>query len=247
MNIDELTSLGLTKNEAEIYLILAKFYEIDAKSIIQETKFHKKIVYDNLHRLIDKGFVTSVIKDKRNFFSLASPNMLSIYIEEQEKELQRKKKIANKIKEEVDSMKESLKENKQDATAYKGKNAVISFYKETLELGDYYVLGAPKESVEIMGDLFWDNYHLKRKNNKQKVHLLLNQSLRSWGKQQKDSCTEIRYFDRDFEPKTETHIQEDMVAFIVWEREPIVFKIKSATTANSYKKYFVKMWKIAKK
>lgn len=247
MDTEELILLGLTRNEAEIYLVLAKFYEIDANSIIQETKFHKKIVYDNLHRLIDKGLATSVIKDKRSFFSLTPPNMLSIYIEEQEKELQRKKKVADKIKKEVNSMKESLKENKQEATVYKGKNAVRSFYKETLELGDYYVLGAPKESVEIMGDLFWDNYHLKRKKNKQKVHLLLNQSLKSWGKQQKNNYTEIRYFDRDFEPKTETHIQKDVVAFIVWERNPIVFKIKSTTTANSYKKYFELLWKQAKK
>ena len=246
MNSQDLMQLGLNRNESIVYLALVRFREADAHSIIQETKFHKKIVYDNLQRLMDKGLVASVIKERRRVFSLTNTDMLSAYVEEQEKTILQKKDLAIRIKKEIESSSRSYKE-KQDAKLYSGMQAARSFYAETLQGGDYYVLGAPQESLDIMGELFWDSHHLKRKKNKQKAYLLLNSSLKKWGKQQKDNYTEIRYFDADFEPKTEIHIQQDIVAIIVWTQEPVIFKMKSETLSKSYKKYFERMWKLAKK
>lgn len=246
MNRGDLIQLGLAKNESEIYMVLIRFKEADAHHIISETKFHKKIVYDNLQRLIDKGLVTSVIKGNKSVFSLAPSGMLSAYIEEQEKAVQKRKEIALKIKKEIESNKE-LTQEKQEATVYSGIQAVKAFYAETLGSGNYYVLGAPRESVDIMGEIFWDNYHAKRKKNKQKVNLLLNQSLRGWGQQQKDQYMNIGYFDEDFEPKTEIHIQNNVVGIIVWTKNPVIFKMTSEVVADSYKKYFERMWKNAKK
>lgn len=244
MNQEDLMQLGLTKNESEIYLVLANFKETDAHLIIKETKFHKKIVYDNLQRLMDKGLVTSVVVGRKRFFSLAPAGILSHYIEEQEKIVQKRKELALKIQKEVESTKKSIK-GKQEAVVYSGMAAVKSFYTETLNAGNYYVLGAPHESVEIMGELFWDNYHVKRKKNRQKILLLLNQSLEFWGEKQKDKYTEVKYFDKDFEPKTEIHIQNNVVAIIVWTRTPVIFKIESETVAESYKKYFDRVWRNA--
>lgn len=245
MNIGELMQLGLNRNEAEVYVSLVKFREADAHLIIKDTKFHKKIVYDNLQKLMDKGLVTFIIKEGRRIFSLAPPHMLSVYVEEQEDQVKKRKELAVKLKKDIESTTMRIPE-KQEAAVYSGIQAVKSFYAETLEAGEYYVLGAPKESVSIMGDLFWDAHHLKRKERKQMAYLLLNSSLKKWGDSQKGNYAEIRYFKQDFEPQTEIHIQSDFVAIIVWSHEPMVFKMKNKTVVSSYKKYFDLLWKKAR-
>ena len=80
-----------------------------------------------------------------------------------------------------------------------------------------------------------------------KVNILFNHSLKDFGEKIKNKLTEIRYFDKDFEPLTQTDIHEDKVAIIVWTETPILFLIEDKEVANSYKKYFEKMWKQSKK
>lgn len=244
MNAIDLLKLGLNKNEAEVYLSLVRFREADANHLIKDTKFHKKIVYDNLQRLMDKGLITGVIKDGRKLFLLSMPHMLSSYIDEQKKELEEKEKIAVKLENEIEKM-ARIPLDKQEATLYSGKQAVKAFYAETLKNGDYYVIGAPKISVEIMGELFWETHHMKRKAENHKAYLILNESLKEWSKKVKDNYTEVKYLSKGFEPQTETHIQENVVAIIVWTYEPVIFKMHSKTVAESYKKYFNLLWKQA--
>jgi len=62
----------------------------------------------------------------------------------------------------------------------------------------------------------------------------------------KNRYTNISYFENDFEPLTETHIQTDMVAIIVWTKEPILFLIQDKNVAESYKSFFEKIWRYAK-
>ena len=111
---------------------------------------------------------------------------------------------------------------------------------------DYVVFGAPQSSVEVMGDVFWANYNLKRIDKKVGVRMIFNPSLRAYGESSKNKFTEIRYFKRDFEPISETHIQGDMLAIIVWTEEPMIFVIKDKLAADSYRKFFEDMWKQAK-
>lgn len=246
MNKENLIKLGFNKNEAIVYLSLIKFRQADANLIIKDTKFHKNIVYDNLERLIDKGLVTYVIEERRRVYKIASPNALIQLFEEQKKEIEQKKKLAEKISKEINQAIKKIP-YKREATIYKGVKAIKSFYKETLEGKDYVVFGAPKESVKIMGDYFWENYTQKRIANKIRVRMIFNPSLRDFRNKLKNKFTEIKYFKQDFEPLTETHIQEDKVAIVVWTEEPILFLIKDKFVADNYRQYFKNIWKKASK
>lgn len=245
MDIGELIRIGMNKNEAKVYLALLRFSKADASQLIKETKFHKNIIYDNLEKLIDKGLVTYITEENRRIFQIASLSVLRRIFDEQQKELDEKKKLADKISREVDKMRKK-EVHMQDAQIYRGIKAIKSFYNETLSK-DFYVFGAPQESIEIMGDLFWENYTLKRIKNRVKTKMIFNPSIRNFGERIKGKYAEIKYFNKDFEPLTETHVQEDKVAIIVWTEEPIIFLIKDKIVADSYKKYFENMWKQAKR
>ncbi|MAG02570.1 hypothetical protein CMI42_04495 [Candidatus Pacearchaeota archaeon] len=246
MDIENLIKIGLSKNEAIVYANLIKVGETSAHELISKTKLHKGVVYDNLERLIEKGLITFIIKEGKKFFQPSIPDSLTEFIDNEEEKIKEKRKLIVKIKEQIIEETKHSRE-KQEATIFKGKKAVRSFYAETLEKGDYYVFGGPIEGVEIMGELFWDAHHLKRRKNKDHSYMLFNPSLKKWAEKQKGKYTHIKYFKGDFEPLTETHIQEDYVAIIVWTEDPVIFKMNNKQVVNSYKKYFNNMWKQAKR
>ncbi len=246
MQLEDLTELGFNKNEAKVYLSLIRFRSADAHKLIQDTKFHKNIVYDNLDKLIDKGLITYIIQEGKKIFKISSPHMLTEFFIDKEREIQVKKEKAKKLANEITKLSKEVKYD-QEAIIYRGIKGIRSFYKETLEGSDYVIFGAPKESVEIMGETFWKNYNLKRIEKNIKVRMIFNKSIRDYGKTIKDKFTHIRYFDKDFEPLTETHIQEDKVGIIVWTKEPFLFLIKDKNVAKNYLIFFEDMWKQAKK
>ncbi len=244
MKIEELIKIGFNKNEAKVYFSLIKFGKTDANQIIKDTKFHKNIVYDNLEKLIDKGLVTYIIEDGKRVYKIASSHMLIQFFEEQKDEIEKKKEIATKIAKEINKIEKNIP-RKREATIFKGIKGIKSFYNETLNNGDFVAFGAPQSSIDTMGEHFWENYILKRKSHKIKARLIFNPSIKSYGEHLKNEITEIRYFDKEFEPLTETHIQGEIVAVIVWSEEPILFLIRDKLVADSYLKFFEKMWKVA--
>lgn len=245
IEITQLMKLGMNKNEARVYLSLIKFKEADAHQIIQDTKFHKNIVYDNLEKLIDKGLITFILEGNKKIFQLSSSSAILHNIEDQQKALDNNKKIAIEITKEIDKITKKIP-LKQEANIFRGIKGIKSFYSQTLNGGDFVTFGGPKKSIEVMGEEFWFNYDLKRAEKKIKARLIFNSSIRYHGESIKNKFTEVKYFNKEFEPNTETHIQDDKVGIIVWGDEPILFLIQDKSVAESYKKYFENMWKEAK-
>lgn len=246
MEISELIGLGFNKNEAKVYLALIRFGKADARTLIRETKFHKNIVYDNLEKLIDKGLVSFILEGRKQIFQIAYPDSLVDFFENKQKELDEQKNNAEKISKEIGKIVDKLPSGSV-ATIFRGIKGVRSFYNLTLEKAkEYVVFGAPQESIDLMGELFWRNYNTKRIAKKMNARMIFNPSIRTYGETIKNKFTEVRYFERDFEPMTETHVQGDIVAIIVWTKEPILFLIKDKLVAESYTKFFEKMWKSAK-
>jgi len=245
MKVEDFMELGLNRNEAKVYISLIKFKRADAHKIIQDTKFHKNIVYDNLDKLIDKGLVNYIIEGNKKIFVLSSPDMLVELFNEKLKDVEEKKKQAEVMAKEISKISRVAK-FEQEAVIYRGIKGIKTYYKETLEGGDYIVFGAPQTSLDIMGETFWKNYNLKRTEKKIKVKMIFNPSIKKYGEKIKNRYTEIKYFNQDFEPMTETHIQGDKVGILVWSEEPILFFIKDKHVANSYLKFFESMWKEGK-
>ena len=243
MNFEDLIKLGFNRNEAKVYLSLVKFGRADANQLIKDTKFHKNIVYDNLEKLIDKGLVTFIIEESRKVFQAAPPDMLIRLFEEQERELEERKQLAVKLAEDI---RKAVKKVpfKQAAVIYRGVKGIKAYHEEVLRSGkDYILFGAPKESVNILGEHFWKNFELKRIEKKIHVRMIFNLALRDFGASLKNQYTIIRYFERDFEPITQTDIHEDKIAIIVWSDPPVLFLIQDKLVANSYREFFERMWK----
>ena len=104
------------------------------------------------------------------------------------------------------------------------------------------VFGAHIKSLEIMGELFWKVYNKKKFRAKIYGKIIFNEKLRFFSEKIIDKYTKIKFFEKEFDPLTETHIQDNFVAIIVWSEEPIIFYIEDVEVVNSYKIFFEKLW-----
>ena len=69
-----LEEFGLTETEEKVYLSLVKLGESPASEIIKKTQLHRTTIYDVLERLIEKGLISFVTKNKIKYYLTASPS-----------------------------------------------------------------------------------------------------------------------------------------------------------------------------
>ena len=92
MQEDILQKIGLTNNESKIYLALLNRRNCLVSQLVAETKLNRTHIYDRLEKLIDKGLVSYIIMSEKKYFNAVSPNKLLQMIEEEEKEILKRKK-----------------------------------------------------------------------------------------------------------------------------------------------------------
>src|SRR3989338_11365214 len=90
MNEKILEEIGLTKGEIKVYFSLLKLGETTTGKIIEEAQISSGKIYEILEKLIKKGLVSYIIKEKTKYFSATSPRRIIDYIHEKEHELMKK-------------------------------------------------------------------------------------------------------------------------------------------------------------
>ncbi len=233
---------GLNKNEIKVFLTLVELRGSFAKDLIEKTKLHKNIIYDNIYKLIDKGLVSEILVENKKYFICENPQVVEDYIQS----IQKKFKTYN---EEIEKLKTQIKEkhkepSKTNTKMFTGIEGVKQLLRHEIEIGkDYMVIGAPKESVDMLGEVFWKNFVTRQKSKNMRAKLIFNESLRDFAPKVHSSINEIRFLKDKFEPITEIVIYDKFVSTIVWSKEPVGTLIENEEVARSYKKYFDVLWK----
>lgn len=83
--LDNLIDLGLTKNEAKIYLALLIIKQGSVDQISKKSGIHRRNVYDTMQRLAEKGLISRLISEKTLIYSPVQPDKLSDLVTEKEK------------------------------------------------------------------------------------------------------------------------------------------------------------------
>jgi len=246
MKIDELKELGLTNHESQIYLSLVKLGESSAKDIIKITGYHRNIIYDNIERLIQKGLISFIYKDKKKYFRPTKANALIEMLDEKKNEILKQKEKVKKLIKEIEKL---IKEKKPvlNASIYYGIIGVKEVLFQVLKEKKYFGIGISNASVDVLGELFWTNYIQKIKENKIKEYLLLNNDFNRNVPIHSPKKTYIRYLPEQTELITEILIYGKNVAIIVYTNPPIATVIENKEAVKSFISYFNTLWKRSKK
>jgi sugar-specific transcriptional regulator TrmB len=245
MDTKILESAGFTKGEVSVYLSLLGLGETTTGAVIKKSGITGSKVYEILDRLIKKGLVSYIIRGKTKYFQTSSPKRLLDYIDEKAMEIKQQKTEIENIIPSLESMQKS-KQKFQSSQIFEGYAGVKTVFNLVLEcLGpneEYYAftLGEELKNKNVM--MFLRNYHLKRIKKKIKVKIIANSKERPLFKGlSKLKGLEIKYYDNPV--PLGVFIFKSYIATFTFKEKPTCFLIKSEQIANSYKDFFINLWR----
>ena len=232
-----LENIGLSNGETKVYLALLKLGSSPVNKIKLETKLHRTTIYDFLDKLLNKGLVNYVIQNGVNYYQATEPEKLVNYVKDMETQI---KTILPKL--------ESLKnKNKEEVTVevYRGKEGFKTILNDMLKTkSDVSWLGVDESKfTKTFSETIIKQHIRRQKELKIKERLITNEETKITFE---SNIATYRYISGiPFDP-TPTAIYADRVMNLIWEPLTIIL-MKNKDLADSYKKYFEQLWKIAKK
>ena len=248
MNEKLLEEIGLTKGEIRVYFTLLKIGETTTGKIIEEAQISSGKIYEILDKLIKKGLVSFIIKEKTKYFSPASPNRILDYIHEKEKELNQKEQEIIKELPSLVAIGKAEKEKKETHLfkGFKGIQTAIFEAIEDLTSKDEVLAMGIRSSKEERFNLLWQRWHIERVNKKIVCKAIFSDKNTKYYKTfKKMKFVEVRILE-GVTPSA-IDVMKDRVLIFTYGEEPSCLSIKNPEIAESFKSFFENLWKVAKK
>ena len=202
-------------------------------------------VYDILNRLIEKGIVSFIIKNKTKHFQAASPSNLIQYLDKKQEEITQEKEALKKILPELEKLQEA--KSKQEAEIFIGKKGLRTAYEkltQNISKNDevlFFYIHNEKYAEE--SNLFYNS--IVDLNKKTKNRGICNKYYKTSWFAKKTNYLIMRFTDMPIPGNID--ITNDKVLFTCWGESIFSVLIHSKSLADNLKNYFNEMWKIAKK
>ena len=208
MNIQQLLEgIGFTRGEIKVYTALLELGPSTTGQIIKRAKVSRSKVYEMLDKLLAKGLVSFVVKEKIKYFEAAHPNMILQYVKKKQKQLAEKERALKDILPQLEK-RQKLPKFRQTATVYEGLKGIKTVYNEiitSLRKGDEYYAIAVEPTIYLQTKfaVFIKNYHLRRAEKGIKVKLIADVALKSHiSELAKTKLAELRYTDQNIPAAT---------------------------------------------
>ncbi len=240
---EKLRQIGLNEKESGVYLALLELEDALVSEISKKTKINRSLLYSILESLSGKGMVTYIIKNNVRYYRAAEPQKIFSMLKEKEKIFEsilpnlielhkpRKKKPVVEILEGIEGIKTIL-------------NDILK------QKQDWYAYNVPGKGPGLLGD--WIHMYEKQR---QKFKIPLNvlvvetkEGLQRAKEFSKMKYTRVKYLGKNYESPASNYVYGDRLVIVFWYKEfPFAIRIIDQNLANSYKKYFGEMWKMAHK
>lgn len=247
MNIKEnvLEGIGLSKNESKVYLTVLRLGSASVGEITKNSGVHRRNVYDSIERLMKKGLVGHVTKNKINHFEVSSPENLLSMINKQKKEIQKKEKLLSSIIPDLILTKNS--KESEDVKIFRGPESRKIIFDDILRSAkENCILGAhipSKISHRIV-----KQWHRKRISKGIKDRFIYNKPDSYSDELSSLPLTEVRFMPEEIDTNTAINIYGNKVGMMLWSNgQPISILIDNEKVANDFRQYFNVLWNKAKK
>jgi HTH-type transcriptional regulator, sugar sensing transcriptional regulator len=247
MNEQLLEEIGLTKGEIKVYLTLLKIGETTTGKIIDQAQISSGKIYEILEKLMKKGLVSYIIKEKTKHFSAASPNRIMDFLAEKEKELKKKQDELEKELPSLLAYEKAIKPE-YETRLFKGTKGVQTAIFEALESLTFQdeILGMGLMSIkQKQFNIIWQRWHNERINRKIKCKALFSdKKAEIYRNFIKMNLTEIRILE-GLTPSA-LSILKNFVLIFTYGEEPSCLSIRNPEIAQSYRAFFYNLWNYAK-
>ncbi len=241
MEKEALINLGLTDGEAKVYLSLLKLGSSSVGPIVKEANVAYSNIYSILDRLLEKGLISFIVKEKTKYFQAVSPIKLKEFLEKKEEELEKEKQSLKQL---IPSL-EKLQSPKarQEAEIFIGSKGIKTAYDRLMEGNNkkeellfFYIEEQTRYSEKA--EEFYTRVYNKFKQFKAKG--IANIEYKK-SKFIKKTHYKMKYVD--FPIPGNIDIYKDKLLFITWQENTIGILITSQDISNKFKEYFYSIWK----
>jgi sugar-specific transcriptional regulator TrmB len=240
---------GLSRGETKVYLALVELGLSSVGNIIIKSGVSSSKVYDILNRLAKKGLVSSINNEGVKQFKAENPEQLFDYINEKEKELQDVKENLHKSISQIMN-KINSSDKKTITTVYEGFKGLKSVFEqsfEELKKEDTMYVSGISESTEQIRTYFL-HYFRKQAKIGFNVKAIFDETAIEKAKERKNKHTEFRFMSRGvIMPATMVVYKNKTILEVGNPNYILTILINNQEIANSFKKNFELLWKLAKK
>jgi len=232
---ENLKEAGLTENEAKVYTTLLELGPSHAGLISRKSGLHRRVVYDTLEMLIQKGLIGYILRNNVKLFQCVHPHRLVEILQE-------KKQHVEQVMPYMIDLFTKTKE-KEETNFFTGKNGLKTVFEDQLAIGkEILILGASPLAYDMLGDyFFWFDKRRAAKKIKTKI-IFHEQGIK------KIPFSEVRFLPQKYSSPLSVNIYGNKVALILWNKEkPLAITIKNKEICEGYRKYFELLWKVSKK
>jgi HTH-type transcriptional regulator, sugar sensing transcriptional regulator len=240
--IDTLKELGLTQNEARVYMHLMTRGPLTTTPLIKELKISTSQIYYTLGGLTAKGLVSAIEKNKVKVF--AALNVIDKYLE----------KKYETAKEVVNTFEKTAIRTPLVVTQYEGFDAFTqAFFQMVDECKSHTtmkIIGFSDNQYAAQN--LWTvllNVNIRAKEKGITLHILLGKGGKNIEKryEKQESFVYIRHLPESFESQTAVNIVNNKVYLSEWSEKPVIVCIQGERFKKSFEQYFDWLWKQSKK
>jgi len=165
MIADELVPLGLSSEEARVYLALLELGSAYVSTIAKKAKVQRVACYHTLDKLVKKGLISKVMKNKIQSYSVESPRIL---VHQAEERLHQAQELLPQLL----SMTNSLA-YKPKIQYYEGAEGIKNIFEDTLEAqGELLGYTNLAELPRVLPEAYIKEYAQKKVSRKLKTRML---------------------------------------------------------------------------
>lgn len=242
MDKEILKQIGLTDYEAKIYVALLTHGQISAYELAEKAGLYRQVTYDSLKRLIEKGFVSSVIENRKKIFKAINPELIVELLNERTDNF---KQILPEL-----TQINKLSEQPLSVETYKGENILRIALRDIIN-----VLKKEKNRIVLCTaideyfplekyELIVNQYERDMLKHKMKEKVIIKEGTNGIFS---DKTSEYKRIPDKFFNENPIQIYGDNVQIIVWGNPDYLIIIRNKGVADSYRKQFELLWHIAKK
>ena len=239
-----LKKIGLTEGECQVYEALVHLGTSSTGKIVKKANIGSSKVYEVLQRLHNKGLVSHVVKNGVKYFDATPPERLIDFLDEKKEELSNAQEEIQKIIPILNVERKKVNEKNQ-TIVYTGIQGPKIVLKEILEAGKK---GLPHFGFGTDTDPYvkYLPHDLKKYINESKKYKFSQKLIFIKGFKSPNTEAKVKYLPKEYLFPVRTMIYGDNVAIVDFTKPITTIIIENKTIANSYKKHFELLWKIAK-
>jgi HTH-type transcriptional regulator, sugar sensing transcriptional regulator len=236
MDIKALEDIGLTQGEIKVYLALLELGPSSAGTILEKARIQNSVFHFCVNRLIKKGLVSYVKKNKFRLYSASDPDNVISFLKDKEKQII---SLLPELK-----AKQTIAKEKQEVELFEGIRGIMTLLNiliENTKKGDEFLMfTAESENLEKTKEIqkFYEMYDAKRKDKGLIVKGIANINLRPLFEKRKS--LKMKYTKLPL--PANTGICNNRMVIISWADEPVGVLIQSKQIIEKQRQFFKAFW-----